>query len=285
MKKLILTGFMLLLAFPGVAGNSLWKATSAHGTLYLQGSAHVLKAEHYPLHAAIEKAYTDSSTLILEVDMGEMLLPRAQQRITRMAMLESPATLSSVLKPDTYQNLSAAAADAGLTMTILEPFKPWFAVMTLTLVKMQQLGADESLGLDRHFYEKAKADGKKVIGLETVDFQLALFDTFSGENPDDFVNRSLAELKQLDEDLTELLEAWQAGDIQTLETMINKSFRDYPDLYEKFITARNKAWAEKLAIMAQDGASYMVVVGAGHLTGRDGVINLLRNQGFSIEQL
>ena len=267
------------------AESCLWKATSSKGTLYIQGSSHVLKKENYPLAPAIEEAYSKSTALVLEVDMAEMISPQTQQLILGKATLAQPDTLQTVLKPETYESLSAACTDSGLPIAAIHQFKPWFATMTLTIVKMQKLGFDQQLGLDQYFYNKAVADSKKVIGLETIDFQISLFDSLANENPDDFVNRSLADLKLLDTQITELIKAWETGDTETLDRLMSKSFEGYPDLHAKFITARNKAWVKQLTKMIKDDETYMVVVGAGHLPGDEGVINLLKKKGFAIEQL
>lgn len=267
------------------AKSTLWKATSKDGTLYIQGSAHVLKADNYPLAPEIEQAYSNSTALVLEVDMGEMMSPKTQQLIMGLAMLKQPDTLKTTLSPEIYKTLEAEAAEVSLPLAAIEQFKPWFATMTLTLVKMKAMGLDENLGLDKHFYERAQADGKKIIGLESVDFQISLLDSLSEENPDDFVKRSLEEINDLESDLNQLLEAWETGDFQTLEKLMTKGFKDYPEQFEKFITARNKAWAKKLSKMVSTDETYMIVVGAGHLPGDEGVINLLKKQGFTVDQL
>lgn len=267
------------------ADNFLWKATSKQGELYIQGSSHVLKAENYPLAPAIEQAYSNSTTLVFEVDMGEMMSPKTQQLIMGLAMLKEPDTLKSVLDPETYANLESEAVSVGLPLAAIEKFKPWFATMTLTLVSMKKMGLDEKYGLDKYFYDKAKADKKSVIGLETVDFQISLLDSLSDENPNDFVNRSLSELNQIEEDLQKLLTAWETGDVQTMENLILKSFQDYPEQFQRFIVERNKAWVQKIGQMTARDQTPMIVVGAAHLPGDEGVINLLRKQGFTIEQL
>lgn len=267
------------------AKSTLWKITSERGTLYIQGSAHILKPENYPLAPEIEQAYSEAAALVLEVDMGEMLRPETQQLILSKALLTQPDTLQTTLSPEVYKEFSEAADAAGLPPEALNPFKPWFAMMTLTITKMQRLGLNENLGLDRHFYNKAQTDGKKVIGLESLDYQISLFDSLSSENPDDFIHRALAELTDFETDLNSLLTAWETGDFNTLDTLINKSFEGYPQLREKFITARNRAWVKQLAAMLKSGGTSMAVVGAGHLPGDEGVINLLSKKGFSVEQL
>lgn len=284
--KTAVLALSIMLPAPAVlARSTLWKVSSEKGTMYIQGSAHVLKAKSYPLAPAIELAYSNSTALVLEVDMGKMMSPQTQQLILTKAMLRKPATLKSVLTPQTYEKLSEVAAEAGLPMQTMNPFKPWFATTMITLVKLKKAGLDEQYGLDKYFYEKASKDQKKTIGLESVDFQISLFDSLSNEIPDDFVNRALADLELLETEVDSLLKAWESGDTQTLEKLMTSSFDDFPKMYDRFITARNKAWVKKLSGMMNDGQIYMVVVGAGHLPGKEGVINLMRDRGFSVEQL
>lgn len=285
LKTFILTLSAIFMAQAVPAKSCLWKVTSGEHSLYVQGSSHVLRPENYPLAPAIEAAYSNSTALVLEVDMAEMVSPKTQQLILSKAMLSPPDTIQSVILPATYEYLSTACTDAGLPMAALQQFKPWFATMRLTIVKMQQLGFDSKYGLDQYFYNKATADGKRVIGLETIDFQIALFDSLANESPDDFVNRSLADLELLNTEIEELIKAWEVGDMETLDQLLSKSFDECPGLYAKFITARNKAWAKQLSNMFNDDECYMVVVGAGHLPGEKGVINLLKEKGFAIEQL
>ncbi|VGO15260.1 hypothetical protein PDESU_03842 [Pontiella desulfatans] len=287
-RSFMVSSFLALaLSLAGVAQakSCLWKATSKNGTLYVQGSSHVLKAENYPLAPAIEAAYSNSTALVLEVDMAEMMSPKTQQLIMGKAMLAPPANLQSVLKPVTYQSLESACTEIGLPIAAIQQFKPWFATMTLTLVKMQQMGLAAEHGLDKHFYEKAKADHKKIIGLESIDYQISLFDSLSDANPDDFVNRALEDLKMVEEEIEKLLAAWETGDMATLDELLNSGFKDYPDIYNRFITARNKIWIDRLAKLSMDDETYMVVVGAGHLPSPTGLLELLRKKGFSLEQL
>lgn len=267
------------------AASSLWKASSEKGTLYIQGSSHILKPEHYPLAPTIETAYSNSTALILEVDMKDMLSPKTQQLIMGKAMLEPPQSLQNILSPETYANLEKACKETGLPMEAIQQFKPWFATTTLTLVKMQKMGFDSNNGLDKYFYDKAMADSKEVIGLETLTMQIDLFDSLSNTDPDSFVNHSLNEIKLLEPQVNDLITAWETGDMATLEKLMKESFNEYPDLYRTFVTDRNKDWAVKLSKMIKKDETYMVVVGAGHLPGELGLLKLMENNGFTIEQL
>ncbi len=268
-----------------MAKSCLWKVSSKTGTLYLQGSVHVLKAEHYPLAPAIEQAYAKSDALVLEVDMKEMAAPETQQRIMLKAMLPGSKTLQDELAPATYQQLSAKCAEAELPITALEKSKPWFASMTLTLVTMQKMGFDPRHGLDKHFHDKAISDAKPVIGLENIDFQIDLFDRLSESNPDALVAHMLTDLERIEAELADLEKAWSNGDLDALEELIAKGFMDYPDLYQTFILDRNERWLKKLEPLLKQSKTHMVVVGAGHLSGKRGLIELFKQKGYTLEQL
>lgn len=276
---------VLFLGHLGYAESSLWKISSAKGTLYLQGSVHLLKPENYPLAAAIEQAYADCEMLVLEVDMKEMTSLSTQQKILKKALLDDGKKLSELMNATTYQKFSDACAEANLPISSLDRFKPWFAAMTLTMTKTKNMGFDPQHGLDTYFFNKATADSKRVIGLESVDFQIDLFASLSQSNPDDFIAHTLVELETLENDLDQLEEAWITGDIETVGTLMAKGFKEYPDLYNTFVVERNKRWMKKLNALLKKPTPCMVVVGAGHLPGKGGLLTLLKENGYTLEQL
>lgn len=273
------------LATGTMAKSCLWKVTSKTGTLYLQGSVHVLKADSYPLAPAIERAYAASETLVLEVDMSEMASPEAQQRIMAKAMISGTGTLQQALDEDTCQKLNAACDRVGLPIAALAKFKPWFATMTLTLTQLNKMGFDSEHGLDTYFFGRAEADGKKVLGLESVDFQIDLLNSLSRENPNDFVTRALADLTVIEEDVAFLEKAWKTGDSEALSALMSKSFEGYPNLYKTFVLDRNERWLKTLRGLLKTSETHMVVVGAGHLSGKGGLLELLKQKGYAMEQL
>jgi uncharacterized protein YbaP (TraB family) len=270
----------------GIAAKScLWKVESETGALYLQGSVHILKADNYPLAPAIEEAYMASEVLVLEVDMQEMTSAETQQKLLAKAILPDNETLQQTLDEKTYRQLSDAFNRAGVPVEGMSKFKPWFACMTLTLFRLQQLGFSAQLGLDTYFFNKASAEEKKVIGLESIDFQINLFDRLADTNPDAFVARALADLTLIEEEMSSMEKAWETGDIDALGKLMSRSFKDYPALYKTFVLDRNKQWLKKLTDMLEKPETCMVVVGAGHLAGKDGLLELLKKEGYTLEQL
>ena len=79
--------------------------------------------------------------------------------------------------------------------------------------------------------------------------------------------------------------AWKKGDLARLDAMVQESFKDYPEMYDRFVTDRNRAWAEKLNGMASRENTCMVIVGTAHLAGKEGLIELMKTRGYTLEQL
>jgi uncharacterized protein YbaP (TraB family) len=275
----------LLLPWSLQAESCLWKAASDRGILYLQGSVHLLKEEDYPLDPAIEEAYANSEVLVFEADMKAMLAPETQQLIMSKAVLPDPRTLESELDPEVYALLSEKLAEAGLPVVAIRKFKPWFATMTLMLLRMQAMGLDPNLGLDQYFHRKAQADKKTQIGLESIEFQISLFDELSKGSQNGYTKHALLELEQMETMLDEMMTAWKTGDLDRLDEWTRASFEEYPDMYEKFVTARNRTWVEKLDQLVAKDKTCMVVVGTAHLAGSEGLLELLKQKGYTIEQL
>jgi uncharacterized protein YbaP (TraB family) len=264
--------------------NFIWKATGKQGSLYLAGSVHLLTKDFYPLSPALEAAYKASDLLVEEVNIGDMEEPGSQFQMLSRGMLPSDQSLDKLVSPATFAAVQKRFGDIGLPVEPIKRFKPWLAALTLMAMEWQKAGFDASLGLDKHFYDRAKADGKSIEGLETVEYQVSRFD----EMPADLQDRLLAEtLKGLDTEqanMTTLIESWRAGDAPAVERIILKDLKQEPQLYQRLLVERNKNWLPKLeALFARNGRAF-VVVGAAHLVGPDGLISMLKAKGYTVEQ-
>jgi uncharacterized protein YbaP (TraB family) len=269
----------------GKSHRHAWRASSDRGTFYIQGSVHLLKAKDYPLDPAIEEAYSKSATIVFETDMAAMMSMETQQLIMQRAILPGARKLEDELDPEVYAQLAAKLAEAGLPEAMVRKFKPWFATMTLMIMRMQAIGLDPNHGLDQYFHKKAAADGKPEVALETVEFQINLFDALSEGDQNGYTKHALKELHQIETLLDEMISAWKIGDLARLDTIVQESFADYPEMYGKFVTERNRAWAEKLDGMADKEKTCMVIVGTAHLGGKEGLLELMKARGFTLKQL
>lgn len=285
LKTFILTLATILLATSAQSKNCLWKVESKTGSLYVLGSVHLLKGNDYPLAPAIEEAYGKSESLVFEADMAAMMSPETQQLIMSKAMLSGTQTLKDSLDPDVYSQLAERFKATGLPIEGFQKFKPWFASLTLVMMKMQSMGFNPMHGIDQHFHAKAVADKKPVLGFETAEFQINLFDSLAEGNQNAYMKRALKDLELVETMLEDIMAAWRTGNIEKLGQLMQESFEEYPELKTRFLLERNKQWAEKLETMLNEKKTYMVVVGAAHLPGKDGLLELLKKQGCKLEQL
>ncbi len=262
-----------------------WKASGKGGTIYLMGSIHVMSASFYPLNPALEAAFKDSDLLVEEVDMAEMLDPMAQMAMLTRGMLPSGQSLDTMLTPATLALVKKVTGDLGADGGPLMRFKPWMLAIALQGMELAKAGFDPALGLDQHFYELAKAGGRAVQGLETVEFQISRFDGMTLEQQDRMLAETLKELATETATVGKLGDAWKAGDVATLERIALADLKSDPVMYQRLLVERNRNWMPKIeALFARRGRA-LVVVGAAHLIGPDGVIAMLKAKGYTVEQL
>ena len=267
------------------AHNFLWKATGKQGVIYLVGSVHVLSKDYYPLDPALESAFKDADLLVEEVDLAEMLAPEAMTKMMMRGMLGAEQTLDKVLSPSTLTLVNKALADFGPVGDNLKIFKPWMLALMLQALVLQKSGFDSNLGLDKHFYDQAKAAHKEVQGLETVEYQLSRFDEMTAEQQDRLLADTLKELATEKANVGKLADAWKAGDAQTVERIVLADLKADPVMYQRLLVERNQNWLPKLEALFTRRGHAFVVVGAAHLVGPDGLLALLKAKGYSVEQM
>ncbi len=263
----------------------MWKVTKDARTIaYLVGSVHVLSKDAYPLPAVFERAFSETRTLVEEVDLGASSDPGAVLPLASKAMLTDGRTLTAILDKDTAALVQAKASAAGLPMLVVDRMKPWLAAMTLAVPALQRAGYDPAFGLDRHFYDRAKAAARPVRGLETVAAQLSALDSLPMPVQIDMLKAVLGDIDTQVGAVADIVRAWRSGDVRALERLLLDEFRESPDVYQRMLVDRNRAWVPQIAACSAEPAPCLAVVGGAHLVGGDSVVALLRQAGFSVEQ-
>jgi uncharacterized protein YbaP (TraB family) len=279
---------VLAAASPPIAAqarNFGWKVTSPQGVIYLVGSVHLLTKDFYPLNPALERAYKESDLLVEEVDIAEMTGTGSQLSMLTRGMQPSSKPLDTVLSAATMALLAKKAQEVGLPIEALKQFKPWMIALTVEAMEWQKAGFDPELGLDKHFYNQAKADGKAVQALETIDYQISRFDEMPLELQDHLLAETLRSIDTEQASMSRLIESWRTGDSAAVERIVLKDLQQEPQLYQRLLVERNRNWLPKLeALFARKGRA-MVVVGAAHLVGPDGLLAMFKAKGYRVEQL
>ena len=290
MKQFAACAALVATLLPGVpiraqpARNFIWKIGSPTSAIYLVGSLHLLTKDYYPLSPALDAAFKDSDLLVEEIHLGEMEAPAAQLKLLTRGLLPANTSLDKVISPSTYALVTKRIGDLGLPIEPLKRFKPWMLAMTLVEMEWQKAGFDASLGLDRHFYDRATVEGKRVQGLETLDYQLSLFDDMAMEHQERMLAESLEDFDNERSNVLALTDAWKAGEAAKVERIVLDDVNDDPILYRRLLVDRNRNWLPTLdGLLARNGRAF-VVVGAAHLVGPDGLLAMLAAKGYKVEQ-
>jgi uncharacterized protein len=262
----------------------LWRVSKYNQSIYLLGSIHYLRRENFPLHKSIIDAFDASKRLVFEIDLNRVS-PDVAQRVTlEKAVYRDGQTLEQNVSEETYQLAEQRASKLGIDMRVLAPMKPWFVALTLVAIKFQQIGLDPNLGVDHYLAARAKSSGKSTSGLETLEFQIGLLDQLSKRDQESLLRETVVELDLLDANINQIVQAWLKGDAQSLESLLLAGMKQYPEVHEKIIVERNRRWVPQIEKILAQGSGAMVVVGAAHLVGKDGVIEMLKARGYTLEQ-
>ena len=269
------------------AESSVWqiKSNDNNNTLYIAGTIHVLKASDFPLPEEFDEAYAKAENLVFEADLSSFDDFEVQKKMQQMVSWSDGSSLADHLQPETLERFSAHLMSYGIPFDMVKSYKPGFAATTLAMLELQKLGIGEA-GVDAFYDEKARADGREIEALETVDQQIGFIAEMGMENPDDFLNFSMNDLEELGEIMDNMTAAWREGDMLTLAANMTKQMReDYPEVFKQLLTDRNVSWIPKIEAMMKDPDVELVMVGAGHLAGEGNVLQLLQEAGYTVKQL
>lgn len=263
----------------------IWAVRQAGGPpTYLVGSLHVLTPEYYPLPAALEQPFATSKVLIEEVDLDELTNPMTAMALIGKAMYVDGKTLDQVISPTLYKQVEARAAKAGIPIEAIQRMKPWMAAVSLTAPALKSAGFNTELGVDKHFFDKAKKAGIERRSLESVSYQFDRLDQMSPALQEAMLKSVLADLDTEISNVKTIAQAWSKGETATIERFLLGALMESPELYNRLLVERNKNWVAPIEQCVQQKTQCFVVVGAAHLVGPHSVVALLKQKGYSVEQ-
>jgi uncharacterized protein YbaP (TraB family) len=264
----------------------LWKVSSKNSTAYLFGSIHVAKPEFYPLAPTIEKCFGKAHVLAFEADPKKGNDPDLQRRMVQSALYTGDDTLKRHLSQETYDIAAGEMQRIGLPVDAFSKAKPWFLALTIGILELQRLGYNQEYGIDRYF--AGKAGGKKIVQLESFDYQINLLNGFTDREQELFLLYTIRDMKNMEKYMDRMVLSWRTGDAKTMESILAETMNEFPELqpiYEKLYYRRNREMTRRIEQYLQSGDTYFIVVGAAHLIGERGILELLRKRGYAVEQL
>jgi uncharacterized protein len=276
-----------LAAMPAAAVSYLWEASSLTNRVYLFGTVHAGKRDWYPLPRAVEDAFDDSRVLVVEADITDTA---AMARSSKAMTYAWPANLSTHVPAEEYARFRRLLPRYSIPEGDVIQIKPFMAVSLLVFSEWARLGYLPSYGVDAYLLEKAKAAQKPIVELEGVDAQIRLMDSLTDKENLTLFKGTLDALESglTDEQVKGMVAAWEAGDPRAMLEVARRYNEKVPGAREfenKFIWSRHGAMLEKIeGYLNQSKDRHFIAVGALHLAGPDGLVEMLRRKGYIVRQ-
>ena len=258
----------------------LWKISGKdmQQPSYLFGTIHIVCQDNYIWTKTMSKSFETAKEVCMEMDMDN---PSILMQVASAMIEQSGKKLEDYFTPEEYQLVEKYFKDSvGINITMFATMKP---IVLQTLLTSSSPSCDSVVSYEVKLSEAAKLQNKEITGLETPAEQIKLLDQIP---VDSIVQELVRVARGYSEEMSEyqnMIKAYTEQDIQTLHQLIMKS-KEEGDNMDAFLDERNEKWIDRMA-ERMDQRSVFFAVGAGHLWGEKGLINLLRGQGYSVDPL
>lgn len=285
MRKLF--ALLLLLATPAFADTpanpTVWHVKSPAGDAYLLGSIHILPPSVNWHSGKITKAVGASDVFVFEVPLDAQATGKLQELVAAHGFLPQGQTLRDLLHPKYRTDYDAAVTVSGVDAAALSHQRPWLAGLTMMFAQIGKLNFDPGNGPDTVLMREAKAEGKDVRYLETMEDQFAVLAPSDPDLDRDEFEASLGELRDVAGEIQPMVDAWGAGNQKKLDELVNGDLDKFPAARKKLLDDRNARWLPQIEAMLKEKHTFFITVGAGHLTGPKGIPALLRKAGYKVD--
>jgi len=275
---LIFTIGVFSTAFSQTESSLLWKinGNGLEKPSYVYGTIHVICPQDYIMADKVKKAFSESDQVYLELDFDD---PEMMQKIMGLSMLGNGKTAKDYLSEEEYKLLDEKFNSAiGIPMAQLQVMKP---LMLLSMSYMAIIKC-QPMSFETVFSNMAKTENKELKGLETIEYQMSIFDKIPYTLQYKMIADLLKKEIKAQEEFNALIALYKKEDIDGLLNSMHDSEWNLEDFEESLIYNRNKEWVEKFDKIANEKSTF-IAVGAGHLAGEKGFLNLLKEKGYTVE--
>jgi uncharacterized protein YbaP (TraB family) len=280
----LLTLALLSMQSAQADGLPMWEIRGAANKVTILGSIHFLRPDD-PLPGAVLAAYDNAEAIVMELDLDDVDPLAAQGAIQRLGLDPQGRTLERILGQADWRRAQEKAQAMDLELALLNGMEPWLAAITVTQLRLQQLGFEADYGVEQQILRRASRDDKEIRGLESIDDQLELLDRLSPKAQRTFLMVTLDEAAGIDDEIDDIVSAWRAGDMSALEDEFLGTLQEQAELYQSIVVARNRSWVKPVVALMDDRRDYLVVVGTLHLVGPDSLIRMLAQGGHQPRQV
>lgn len=259
-------------------GPALWKVADEDTTIYLFGTVHVLPKDVQWTSSMLDNALASSDSVVTEIRMTPDVATEMQQLVMSNGVLPAGTTLRSLLSPEQAAAFEGAMGKLGIPAEAFDRFEPWYAGMMVTMLPLLQQGYSPDDGVEKVILNKAGS--KEQQALETIAFQIGIFDGLPLAAQIEFLTQAAAGIDEIKPMLDQMVAEWVEGDAEALAQLMNEGLTD-PALADALLYSRNRSWAEWIDTRLDTPGTVFVAVGAGHLAGEQSVQDALASRGIA----
>lgn len=264
---------------PEVARPAMWKVSDEDTTIYLLGTIHLLPKGIEWYDGKLAQAFEQAQELVTEIP--EIPQDQTVAITMRFAALPQGQTLRGLMNADEKARYEAALQGLKIPAGAFDSLKPWFASVALATIPLIQAGYSLEGGVESELDRRNKALGRPRIGLETLEYQLGIFDGLSPEAQKTYLFETITAVPTIPKEIDKMVSRWSAGDAAGLAELLNDAMDD-PALYKALLTDRNRNWSVWIEDRLDRPGTVFVAVGAGHLGGKDSVQEFLDKAGIKV---
>lgn len=269
-----------------IAGDrpAMWLLSDSDSEIYLFGTFHLLPPETQWQSVLFDTAMLNTKNTYLEADTtSPQALAELQQAIQHFGLNPPGVTLTSLLGDERAREFSVVAQEFGIAMTNLEMLRPWLASLTVTIAAFQYYGLDQDSGADMTIEKIATSQGDDILYLERANSQIEMLASLDDIKDYATFDEGLDQLENFEAEIQSMITAWSIGDTKMIEQQVVKSIKDISHrAYTALFETRNENWTLQISELMKGSENYFIAVGAGHLVGKQSVINMLQREGFSV---
>ena len=270
---------------PRVAHPALWEVSDPDTTIYLFGTIHLLPQNYQWRTAKFNEAMEKSQKLVVETIVDDKNPTKLMAAMASIGFAKGLPPLSERVSPDKKAALAAAIKKSGIPPLVFDQMKTWTAGFTLLSVQFRDMGLKGADGVEAVLRNSFTTEGKPIGELETNIEQLGFFDTLPEPAQRALLEGALGEQQGMDKEFAGMLDSWARGDVKGIARTFDRDLAASPELQQALIQRRNANWTKWIEQRLAEPGSVMVAVGAGHLAGKQSVIEMLRKQGLRVRQI
>lgn len=263
----------------------LWEVRDPLHVVYLMGSVHIMPASVHPLDPVMEKAFDEAEELVLEIDLSQQSAGDVGAKLEKLGTYPEGDSLRQHLSKNAQDFLTEFLPLFGITFNQVTRYRPWFLADALSARYLEERGLRNELGIDNYFLRKANRRGLPIAGLEEMSAQTALNVDGSDLEAEAYLLGTLLNLTEVEKAVQRMAKAWRKGDLDTLNRLIDVQAAADPKLTQRMFSERNRQWLPAIERRIRGQRNVLIIVGAGHLIGQEGIVSLLRARGYEVRRL